>query len=60
MKEQPMEQRLDKKEHLKRVRMEKESEEQVKQMCREGGMIMNRYDSQVRYCLNVLVRESVE
>ncbi len=55
-----MEQRLDKKEHLKRVRMKKESEEQVKQMCREGGMIMNRYDSQIRYCLNVLLRESIE
>ncbi|KNB41497.1 hypothetical protein JH06_5113 [Blastocystis sp. subtype 4] len=46
---QPMEQRLDKKEHLKRV----------KQMCREGGMIMNRYDSQIRYCLNDLITNAL-
>ena len=57
---QPMEQRLDKKEHLKRVRMQQEDEEQVKQTCREGGMIVNRYDSQIRYCLNVWMKERIE
>lgn len=45
----PMEQRLDKKEHLKRA----------KQLCREGAMIVNRYDSQIRYCLNDLVTNAL-
>ena len=32
---------------------------QVKQLAREGGMITNRYDSQLRYYLNVWMGEKV-
>ena len=33
---------------------------QVKQLAREGGMITNRYDSQLRYYLNVCVEEEMK
>ena len=33
---------------------------QVKQLAKDGGMITNRYDSQLRYYLNVEVEKRVE
>ena len=33
---------------------------QVKQLARDGGMITNRYDSQLRYYLNVEVKSGMK